>query len=113
MSDFPEGLGLMKRAAISYDDSTVLKIYLLLFMLGATCISSGCALCHAPYDYTYAAYGGRWDVRCDRECGRVGSCSVQPQMVIEQQIPFYQTLPSEVPIESEFLDPPRPEIDDS
>lgn len=34
--------------------------------------STGCAICSSPFDYDYAAYGGRWE-RGDRCRGRVGS----------------------------------------
>ncbi len=33
---------------------------------------SGCAIPVGPYDYTYSAYGGRWQ-RTDSTSGRVGS----------------------------------------
>jgi len=47
----------------------------LLYMLtlAAFCfVSSGCAMCCAPYDYDYAAFGGRWE-RYDMTNGRAGS----------------------------------------
>ena len=34
--------------------------------------SMGCAICQGPDDYSYPAYGGRWQ-RMDRQHGRVGS----------------------------------------
>jgi len=34
--------------------------------------SLGCAVCFSPDDYTYGAYGGRWQ-RHDLSSGRVGS----------------------------------------
>jgi len=34
--------------------------------------ASGCAMCSSPFDYDYAAYGGKHD-RVDRCRGRVGS----------------------------------------
>ena len=35
-------------------------------------LASGCAMCSSPFDYDYAAYGGKHD-RVDRCRGRVGS----------------------------------------
>jgi hypothetical protein len=34
--------------------------------------TAGCAMCGSPFDYSYSAYGGRWQ-RDDPDCGRVGS----------------------------------------
>jgi len=41
-------------------------------LLGLMLLSSGCALCCAPYDYDYPFAGGRW-VRHNPTSGRVGS----------------------------------------
>ena len=35
-------------------------------------LSSGCAMCCAPFDYDYIVSGGRW-TRYNPSCGRVGS----------------------------------------
>jgi len=44
-----------------------------LMTLAAVCLfSSGCAMCCAPYDYDYNAFGGRWE-RHDMLYGRAGS----------------------------------------
>jgi hypothetical protein len=34
--------------------------------------ATGCATCGSPFDYSYAAYGGKWQ-RGDSDEGRVGS----------------------------------------
>ena len=39
---------------------------------GVAVMSSGCAMCCAPYDYHYLAQTGRW-VRYNPTSGRVGS----------------------------------------
>ena len=44
----------------------------LLPVLGWMLLSSGCAMCCAPYDYDYLFAGGRW-VRHNPSSGRVGS----------------------------------------
>ena len=41
-------------------------------LLGLMLLSSGCAMCCAPYDYDYPFAGGRW-VRHNPTSGRVGS----------------------------------------
>jgi hypothetical protein len=52
--------------------------------------SSGCAICESPFDYTYDAFGGRWQ-RTDACCGRVGSAftpvGVRDQPEMEQPTP--------------------------
>ena len=40
--------------------------------LGLLALTSGCAMCNSCDDYTYGAYGGRWE-RLDPSYGRVGS----------------------------------------
>ena len=42
------------------------------FLLAILPLWMGCAMCASPEDYTYAAYGGRWQ-RDDPVTGRVGS----------------------------------------
>lgn len=41
-------------------------------LFGLMLLSSGCAMCCAPYDYDYPFAGGRW-VRHNPTSGRVGS----------------------------------------
>ena len=41
-------------------------------LLALSLLSSGCAMCCAPYDYDYPFVGGRW-VRHNPTSGRVGS----------------------------------------
>lgn len=43
-----------------------------LFVSSTLFISVGCSMCSDPFDYTYAAFGGKWQ-RADPYSGRVGS----------------------------------------
>ena len=50
---------------------------------------SGCTLCASPDDYSYSAFGGRWQ-RHDMANGRVGS-AFEPgggEVTVEQLAPF-------------------------
>ena len=66
----------------------------LLPVLGLMLLSSGCALCCAPYDCDYPFVGGRW-VRHNPTSGRVGSAfdeaggpvDVIPAGAMPEQIP--------------------------
>ena len=48
-----------------------------LFLLLATCLHSGCALCPPGYLEDYATVGGKWQ-RSDATSGRVGSILSDP-----------------------------------
>lgn len=50
----------------------MLRTLLAMSLLGLLATSVGCAMCCAPYDDAYPAYGGRWQ-RDDMNHGRVGS----------------------------------------
>jgi hypothetical protein len=41
-------------------------------LLAVLAVTTGCAMCGSPFDYSYSAHGGRWQ-RDDPDCGRVGS----------------------------------------
>lgn len=49
-----------------------MRLLMCVALLGFTVSATGCAMCCAPDDPNYAAYGGRWE-RHDAEYGRVGS----------------------------------------
>lgn len=49
-----------------------MRLLLCFALLGFAVSATGCAMCCAPDDPNYAAYGGRWE-RHDPQYGRVGS----------------------------------------
>ncbi len=89
-----------------------------LLTLAALCIvSTGCAMCCAPYDYDYANFGGRWE-RYDMRHGRAGSAfapaadpvhegavvssEIHPagdgtQIIEESSDPYYERIESPAP----------------
>jgi hypothetical protein len=80
-----------------------MKRYLLSLTLASLLVPvSGCAICCAPFDYEYNAFGGRWD-RADRCYGRVGSAFAPAEMPGGQDVKLGAP-PAEVaelPVESE------------
>ena len=69
-------------------------------LLLALLLSSGCAMCCAPYDYDYPFAGGRW-VRHNPTSGRVGSAfdeaggpvDVVPTGTVVEQLPAASAQP--------------------
>lgn len=70
-------------------------------------LASGCAMCCSPDDYTYSAFGGRWQ-REDMLEGRVGSAFAASGSVVaddswflpEESVPVETAWPEMVPTES-------------
>jgi hypothetical protein len=67
----------------------------ILMLLSLLTGSGGCAMCCAPDDYAYSAYGGRWQ-RHDMYHGRVGSAFAPAGGDV-----LSSPLPEEVPFESD------------
>jgi hypothetical protein len=73
-------------------------------LLGLMLLSSGCAMCCAPYDYDYPFAGGRW-VRHNPSSGRVGSAfdeaggpvDVVPAATTIEQLPAATAQPQPLP----------------
>ena len=73
-------------------------------LLGMLLLSSGCAMCCAPYDYDYPFQGGRW-VRNNPSSGRVGSAfdeaggpvDVVPAGAVIEQLPAAAAQPQSLP----------------
>lgn len=73
-------------------------------LLGLLLLSSGCAMCCAPYDYDYPFQGGRW-VRNNPSSGRVGSAfdeaggpvDVLPAGTTVEQLPNATSQPQQLP----------------
>jgi hypothetical protein len=78
----------------------------LIAVLAAT---TGCAMCGSPFDYSYSAYGGRWQ-RDDPDCGRVGSlfdpAGSEPGTTGEPEV-----APEKPKVEGDANEaPPKPEV---
>jgi hypothetical protein len=58
-------------------------------------LSTGCAMCNSEHDYTYGAYGGRWQ-RDDPVHGRVGSAfSPLGAMVVNEAVAAPEAEPAD------------------
>ena len=73
----------------------MLRTLRLLLLVGLLPLGTGCALCSSCDDYSYGAYGGRWQ-RDDYVRGRVGSV-FEPagSFVITDQAVAEETTPDE------------------
>ena len=77
----------------------------MLSLLGLMLLSSGCAMCCAPYDYDYPFVGGRW-VRHNPTSGRVGSAFDEaggPVEVITGRQPRPKQIPTPAPRRCQLL----------
>jgi len=63
---------LGRRLLFSFDRQVMMRGLLLLMLSGWVAASMGCAMCCAPHDEDYSAFGGIHE-RQDRRYGRVGS----------------------------------------
>lgn len=75
-------------------------------LLSLLLLSSGCAMCCAPYDFDYPFAGGRW-VRHNPTSGRVGSAFDEAGGPVDVVVPAGATI-EQLPTPAPTQPPPAP-----
>lgn len=88
------------------------RLFALAFVVAAGASAAGCAMCCAPYDDAYNAYGGRWQ-RGDMYQGRVGSAFHPAEEYSGQTVPGGVVQSGEVIYEGETPQGSYPYYQDS
>jgi len=72
VADAPRSFALAASDFLSSKDAVMCRLFALSLVASLLGLSSGCAICCAPFDCDYPIMGGRW-TRMNPSSGRVGS----------------------------------------